>query len=921
MIQPESEYLPLGWNMKKQVNETIDWVKDSQMTLPYYLNQDHIAKTMKKLACPGVDPFKTNNFSSNKSSITLQFNTGAYFAICPILVQQWIEMLVNGKKVDPCRLAGSQVEVSVTSVLPRNDKDGSIQEYVAKLLVDGQEITVTFYNTTLKIHLQGRSEILNSFSREIFLPFLERRVKEERRVIDDINMKMFTFSDPKMTTRGKKRSIVASKVRTTFTPQEKKRSLPAPRKKVISLPPAMLDEVLSVGDTSEEEDDPGSGGVEPLDPMALTFHSTQGLDVQDAASPAPVKAVWVDRDPSLPANWNSRSLPGEILEAALTKALGPSQQENRAADVVPHPKIVVTPPQCPPSPWPRVSSLASLCMARLPRNSWWRNSLLARLMTTPTHSSPYLPSTLNLHPTGMEEEPLSATRLEVESQPAPQLEDELLAATRLKGVENYSPFSSPQPTPSVLLAFQPPNSPLTIGSKRWAPTHDTTGDLMRLSGEMRSQRELLVYMDRRNQNIEKILVSQKQEIAILSAKFSGVAGWLDGENSSKQPFQQSPPEEQPPQPSPPEQQPPQQSPPEQQRPRVPPPMGARPRQEPQPAPSNQSSRAPLTTKSQTDSGYKCNDCGYEARSLKRIDNHITTHHSRPHHVQGTVDTYLLVGDSHLGSLNKRLRQLEKEGLGRGATLVTPGASNPNKDRAYCSTPDWTGAWHRDNSQMVIVEELLGERPYKGLILLAPTNDITNLKTVANKEERDNLATRSARNTVRTAEEALRSHPSLETVLIMEGPARVDGLLELSELRDQELKTVAGRSEFASKIKIGSNRSDLVATEEQKTKLFGSFGPKNDGIHFRGECGGQFLADTIIEAMRTAGLADRDSRVGRRWWSARGQDDESQPTRGQDGQRHQKRSRAHGARPAREMEEEQPRSWADVAANRFNALSN
>ena len=53
---------------------------------------------------------------------------------------------------------------------------------------------------------------------------------------------------------------------------------------------------------------------------------------------------------------------------------------------------------------------------------------------------------------------------------------------------------------------------------------------------------------------------------------------------------------------------------------------------------------------------KCNDCEYETRSLKRLDNHVATHHTRPHHFSKTVDTFLLVGDSTLGSLRGKVRQ-------------------------------------------------------------------------------------------------------------------------------------------------------------------------------------------------------------------------------------------------------------------------
>ena len=304
--------------------------------------------------------------------------------------------------------------------------------------------------------------------------------------------------------------------------------------------------------------------------------------------------------------------------------------------------------------------------------------------------------------------------------------------------------------------------------------------------------------------------------------------------------------------------------------------------------------------------YKCNDCAYEARSLKRLDNHVATHHTRPHHASKTVDTFLLVGDSTLGSLRGKVRQLEKA-LGGGATLITPGLTNPKDDRAYCSTPDWPEARYPMNSQLVIMEELLGERPYKGLIVLAPTNDISNLENVSNQEDQVNLAGRSAMNTVRQAEDALRSSPSLETVLILEQQTRVDKLTGLAEHSAAQMRDAVKKSEFAARIKIGSNRSEMVETEKQKQDVFGAPSKKNDGIHMRGEKGPQFLADTIVAAIREAGLADRDFR---RRPGAGGR----RPDRGPQADYQGWRKVGRGGHPSTSPKAQEPRTWAEVTAN-------
>ena len=112
-------------------------------------------------------------------------------------------------------------------------------------------------------------------------------------------------------------------------------------------------------------------------------------------------------------------------------------------------------------------------------------------------------------------------------------------------------------------------------------------------------------------------------------------------------------------------------------------------------------------------------------------NHIRNIHNT-RHLPGSAPLTLLVGDSHLGSLN--VREVEK-GLGRRAMMVTPGVTRPAEDRAYCSTPEWPGARYPQNSLKQMVPELLGERKYTNLIMIAPTNDISNLREIKSRQEK------------------------------------------------------------------------------------------------------------------------------------------------------------------------------------------
>ena len=316
----------------------------------------------------------------------------------------------------------------------------------------------------------------------------------------------------------------------------------------------------------------------------------------------------------------------------------------------------------------------------------------------------------------------------------------------------------------------------------------------------------------------------------------------------------------------------------------------------------QESPIDVTNQAGSRATLKCNSCGHITTNERRMANHIRNMHTNPQ-MSGPPMT-LLVGDSHLNSLNLPLIE---RGLGRGARLFAPGATRPREDRAYCSTPDWPGARYPQNSQQQMVPELLGERKYTNLIVMAPTSDITNLKDIKSKHERERLAAQSAKNTVRLAEQALNS---VNEVLIMEQPVRVDMMADLSHYSKTKLREFVQASQLASKIKIGSSRPDILTSEAKKAEVFGKPSDrKADGIHMRGVKGKQFLSETFIEAVKFTGLADRDSRLGRG----------SQSAQGLDGQEQGWTRVVGGPRPSLRMEAH--RSWADVANNQFNSLLN
>ena len=249
-----------------------------------------------------------------------------------------------------------------------------------------------------------------------------------------------------------------------------------------------------------------------------------------------------------------------------------------------------------------------------------------------------------------------------------------------------------------------------------------------------------------------------------------------------------------------------------------------------------------------------------------------------------------------------------EGPGQGGQAGHPGATRPAEDRAYCSTPEWPEARYLQNSLKQIVPELLGERRYSSLIMMAPSNDISNLREVESRQERERFATLSAKNTVKVAEEALKS---VEKVLIMEHPTRVDDMSELSKFCKAKLREFARSSPLAGRLRIGTTRPDILNSERRKIEVFGKPGDRRvDGIHMRGKNGKQFLLDTFLESLKMSGLADRDTRMGSR----------RQSPQGLEGQEQGWTRVERGPRPVPRLEGQRS-SWTDVASNQFHSLSN
>ena len=256
----------------------------------------------------------------------------------------------------------------------------------------------------------------------------------------------------------------------------------------------------------------------------------------------------------------------------------------------------------------------------------------------------------------------------------------------------------------------------------------------------------------------------------------------------------------------------------------------------------------------------CNKCHMEFSSIPNLKAHkVAIHEPKTGDVidventesEGTAKTKwcLLVGDSHTKSV--KTRRIERKLLGN--RLRNPAQSSPRAGSAYTTTPNWPGALYPDSNLAERVPKLLNERPYNSMIVLTPSNNIKNVEHLDTNKQNE-LAVKTALETVATVEKALKDSTTLKAAVIVELPPRADSqrLAGLTEFSNFTLRAAVEKSALRSQITLASLDTLYNYTEQD---IFGSpSSPFYDGIHMRGRHGGQAYTNCIVTAVAAAGLS-------------------------------------------------------------------
>ena len=113
-------------------------------------------------------------------------------------------------------------------------------------------------------------------------------------------------------------------------------------------------------------------------------------------------------------------------------------------------------------------------------------------------------------------------------------------------------------------------------------------------------------------------------------------------------------------------------------------------------------------------------------------------------------------------------------------------------------------------------------------------------------------------TVTILEEALRTNPILQSILVLPRPPRADSdrLSELSEYSNSLTAAAIQSSLLSNQIVMGTNANFKCESHEDVHKIFGTKVGRNDGIHFKGNEGPTLYTDSIVHNIRIAGMGQQ-----------------------------------------------------------------
>ena len=167
--------LPPGW----KVSDNVKNQAQVSTTFKYYLNDVATLGKLKKHAVPTPMEQKSNK----DNSISLQFSTGAYMKAVLPLIKFYKEC--EGDQIRKSDI--DNMSAVVRNIETETDAGGKITGYLVRLEVEGEKVTVTFYDTQVNMRVQGKKQMEEYFKRAL-LPYLWNQIDSNLEKIAQINL-------------------------------------------------------------------------------------------------------------------------------------------------------------------------------------------------------------------------------------------------------------------------------------------------------------------------------------------------------------------------------------------------------------------------------------------------------------------------------------------------------------------------------------------------------------------------------------------------------------------------------------------------------------------------------------------------------------------------------------------------------------
>ena len=272
----------------------------------YFLNDETTAKKLKAAAdVPNIVVIP------HGGSTTIHLSTGSYILTALPLLKAW--MNIEGAYIEQEQVDG--MIIGVNKIKTFVDLGGTIEKYEVKLTVEGQLVTVTLYDTTLKIFVQAGS-MLDPYCNRVLIPYLTEEIKKASKKIEEINIKVRAVVIPKGTTRWQQNEFMKK-----ASILENPPTLSSPRLRTLSSPSTPVTSVLAL--TS-----PSTRPTPLAPPLALTSPSTPRQETTDDLPSSPLFMPSPSspmRTPGLlarAANW----LPEVLSSSFLPSPRNPNQE-------------------------------------------------------------------------------------------------------------------------------------------------------------------------------------------------------------------------------------------------------------------------------------------------------------------------------------------------------------------------------------------------------------------------------------------------------------------------------------------------------------------------------------------------------------------------------------------------------------------